>query len=68
MYWRAHAREHGPHTTVRLFVAEAEERTFVGVGQLTMRRPEWEDLQKRLDLGAMAYGRSVSKHCTGEKV
>jgi len=50
MYWRAHTQEKGAHIDVRLFVAETNETTFAGVGQLTMRRPEWEDLQKRLDL------------------
>ena len=50
MFWRAHTQEHGAHVHVRLFVAETKERTFAGVGQLTMGRPEWEDLRKRLDL------------------
>lgn len=50
MYWKAHTQEHGPHIHVRLFVAETKERTFAGIGQLTMRRPEWEDLKTRLDL------------------
>jgi len=50
MYWRAHTQEHGPHIHVRLFVAETKERTFAGIGALTMRRPEWEDFKKRMDL------------------
>lgn len=50
MYWRAHTHEHGPHVSVQLFVAKTKKHTFAGIGQLTMRRPEWEDLQTKLDL------------------
>ena len=50
MYWSAHTNRHGDHITVRFFVSEVKERTFAGIGSLTMRQLEWEDLKKRLDL------------------
>ncbi len=50
MYWRAHTDKLGDHYHVRLFVAEVPSHTFAGVGELTMRESEWDDLRKRLDL------------------
>lgn len=50
MKWRAHIQEVSPHIHVRLFVAQSYDHTFAGVGQLTMRRPEWFDFSSRLDL------------------
>ncbi len=50
MYWRAHTQQYGDHIHVRLFVAENNDRTFAGIGQLTMRKPEWDDLRSRLNI------------------
>jgi hypothetical protein len=50
MYWRADVDKFGDQYSVRLFVSKMRTGTFVGVGELTMREEEWEDLRAKLGL------------------
>ena len=49
MFWKAHTHQDGEYIHILLFVSEKDEGTFTGVGELTMRQPQWDDLRNRLD-------------------
>ena len=49
-FYRAHVDKLGGHFHVRLFVAERENVTYAGIGELCMSFPEWADMKRRLNI------------------